>query len=878
VVNARDIFLGHAQGERFETLELELLLEEPTPLVAAEFANRVHKNKLLVLGGTYEEKPDVARQIARVLVSETPRNEKEDTRPMELRIRERSHTSDFETLLRAIREEKTPAVLLLHDVQPQSLAYNVGRVRDEASRGQHLVLITTERPNASWEVALQGLQDCWVELHSDQLFDQRVLADDLIKRMNGARSRLPEGVFKEEYEPLRSRIGGVELAEIARRLQTPRRVDAFVEQLCLLAREQRVRSADIERLISEATSLERQLTRWFETRLSSDEQLLAIALNFFDGLLDDQCFSALEKWMAHIRAHRDPTQRAFDYIDVENLKDYFQVKSDLLGTRFRALSVAHRRCLFKVAWRTHRRKLISALPVLTRMAAQSDDWELNGSQEQLDELRSAVSDTLAEIGTFSVSAVQRSLLSLASSRDPWVQFVAARAMAIWRVLGKGAQFLETVEHWRTDTRPREIVRAFIGGHDTPDHPGPMEFIHATLALTVAVAATYDPPNKLDPHLMVLLKQSAQERHGFVRSRFIHTMRSVTALHLEQCREQGLLRHLLRKHPELALTIGSSLAHAYPVNRDQVMKTLDTFHAESERPSFDGPTRITLLCTLAYAYGSMKYGSDGPLTARMGLTRLHEMLNRESDSEVRRAVVEAISFQALRGFQHVAPLLQRLMAELDREETEEFVTLLKDIYLKQRQSLRGGDVRMHWKGRYYRVWLGSKRPLTDIEKVMLVWSQEPDFPVAQQIALRASIAFAESLDKEEVQFIVRQTWQREQEARRNAVPEAMKSSTRASSENSSWYTRVFVPTLVTLFTRGQRRAEHRRIISGLLALSLTQKAREPESLAFVLEKWEQQGDPNMGTIVKKLRTAMEWHSYARWLLIAGGVVLLLWGKW
>ena len=882
VVNAQNIFIGHAQRVVFETFDTETLLGQAAPLRAREWAEKLRKHTLLMLGGPYEEKPDVARQIARSLIQTTPEDDEEDTPQRRLRLREWRQTSDSGSLLHAIREEQAPAILLLHNVEPQALDYNVGRVRDEALRGNHLLLMTTERTGDAWDVALQGLQDCWEELHPDQLFDPEALKGVLTGCIQNALTRLPEGLFEQEYDTtgpeyklIRSWIGGVDLVEIAGRLKTPRRIDAFVEQLCVLAREQHVTPDAIESLIMVVTSLESQITRWFDTRLKPDEQLLAIGLNFFDGLLDDQCFTALERWVADIRAHRDPTQRTYDYVDVENLKYYFEVRPDFEGMRFKALTVAHWRCLFRAAWRKHRRKIISALPVLAHMAAQSDDLELNSSPKQLDQLRLAVSDTLAEIGTYSVSGVQRPLLYLASSRELQVQLVAARAMAGWRGLGMEEQLFGTMKRWQRDSYPREVVAARIHTRDDGNNrPGAREHLYATLALTVAVAARYDPPNELEPRLMELVKQLAQERNDFVRIRFVHTLRSVTELHLEQCRDQGLLRYLLRQHPDLALIVGSNIAHAYASNRELVMELLNEFHAECESPHADSPTRITLLRTLAYVYGSMQYDADGPLTASAGFKQLQEMLRRERDFEVRKTIVEAVSFQALRSFRQVAPLLQRLMDEVEPDESNRVIEMLEQIYLTQRQRLRGGDMWMPWRNREYMVWMDSVRPPTPIEEAMQAWIKDPDFPAAQQIALRASLAFANSLDVAEAHFIVRQAQHLENEAMRNAIPEAAGQAARATYETASWYTRVFVPALATLFTRGQRRAEYRRIVSGLLSVSLAQNARQPASLAFVLEKWKQEGTPDTGALVEQLRSAMKWHPYAGWLPVAGGCVLLL----
>lgn len=875
-VNAENIFVSGAQEEGFSTVAREPLLELPYPERTPEFVTRARKQTILLLGGPYEEKLEVARQVARFLAEQPPAL-KGGAPPTSLKVRERGQHSNLPGLLLAIQREKSPAVLILADLHPQNVDYDLRRVRKEAESLHHLVIMTTEDSRDSWEAALQdGLQESWVELNREGLYHPDSLASELVRLLAQAikANRLPKGAFEPAHQPRKSTIGGVGLEEIASRLGTPGSIAFFVDQLCGLEQGSQVDPGIVEKLIAAAVDLKLQIERWF-AKMKPEERILAIGLNFFEGLRDDQCFAALEQWVKHIRSHRDPSQRAFDYVDVYNLKNYFgEFEDDSSAVRFASRSSRFRQGLFKTAWRGHRRQILGALPLLTRLVCESvekdsNDWELYGSEEHRGQLRGAVCRTISELGRLSARAVERALVTLAGHQELEIQQVAALAMAMWRGGGTSAQLFEMLDRWLRSYGRQATAQGSSPHSENKTEDQPKVHVLETITLTVAWAAESDPPGQLKPELVELFKQLALEEHLLVRVRFSQALRYVMSLHLVQLRDERLLHHLLRHGPDLDLVLGSSLASAYQRSPEQVKETLERLKAESAKPRPDGPSRIALLSTVAYAYGSLDYKQGGPLTLAQGFQWFQQVLAREENPALRNTVLTAAAFQAIRDFQQVAPHMQELMAEVRGEERAQILSILMAIYLKQRQEQQGGT---RIEERSLPVWLDVPRPPTDIENALVTWSQSPETPEAQRIALQASIAFAQGVEEEEARFIRKENQRREWARREDAARQAAREP--ASEPQPGWYTLTFVPWLATLFTGGGLRRQHRRIVSGLLSEALTHNARRKGTLDFVLQKWEGHEELDIRAIVRNLRNAIEWHPYAGWLAVSSGSLLLL----
>jgi hypothetical protein len=853
------------QNQAFFQVQLASLRRSAAPSNLVELAEHTRRCEVALLGGTYDDKPTVARQVAQHLAEEPVWTQTGEAKP----VLEWSGTADFSALLRGIEKQDAPSVLVLPNVLPQHLGYDILRLRNAVTHGGHLAVATTERGLETWSVA--GASTYWYELETEGLFGTDTLKRALAEGLESVRASLP----RDALDPVAPSLAGVPLTEIAAKLGTPGNVEVFIQQLGAGGPEQTLGPEQIRTMVQDATSPRIRVEKWFHGVLQPDEQVLALGLAFFDDLYDDQFFAALERWVEFLRERRNPAQRAYDYSDVESMQAFLtRVEGSLAGTRFTSRWAGQRSMLLQTAWRTHRRTLLSALPVLARLAADSvpgreGDWELYGSSERREQIRDAIGWALSDMGLLSAPGVQHALLQLAADPAFTVQSVAARAVARWRETGADAQLFKTLKGWQEDARLRAVIAAILVGRKEEKANGSLTYIRATIAVAIAYASGYDAPGELHGDLLKLFQTLARDGNRMVRDRFSRfTLPIVLSLHLRQLRPE--LRQMLRDE-ELAAGIAAALAHTYRTNPGEVVETLDEWRSDTgQRPDSIDPRRVTerdrLLMAVAFAYGEIDYSVEGPLSADQAFQWLRHVLATERHPRVRTAVVVAISLQARRNFAWVEPLMQKAMAEIMTQERDEVVRILSEVYVEQRTALKGGTLQRTINGHSIPLWTDAARPRTEVESAMLRWLCDASTPAAQQIAVLAFMAFALNVDQAAGVELGRYREQREQRAADDAA--ARVSSTPAHMlQEPGWYTGTYVPWLATL---GDER--YASILRGLLPEALAQSVANDSTLQFVLGNWEHAtGEP--AEVTRYLRRALAWHATA-WILIPAVAVVLM----
>jgi hypothetical protein len=158
---------------------------------------------------------------------------------------------------------------------------------------------------------------------------------------------------------------------------------------------------------------------------------------------------------------------------------------------------------------------------------------------------------------------------------------------------------------------------------------------------------------------------------------------------------------------------------------------------------------------------------GAITTEKAFVQLSIILRTAKEhTSVREAVVTAICNQIRRiceeietqklsssNFLTIASQLQQLFSQLTQNELDKIVTKLTECYLKQRENQKeGSDDEIVINGHRYPIWTKSERPETSIERAILLWLGDENYPIAQQVAMRAKVEFAYQLDKQEVEYI------------------------------------------------------------------------------------------------------------------------------
>jgi HEAT repeat protein len=808
--------------QKLDFFELDIKKYQPSPKftnlkITSQFIDSIKDNRLLVLG----DSPNVDIATFAKYLACYWSNQQFASTTQKLVVKEWHRSSDFQSIDVEIQNTKESTVFILTQVSPQNIVgYSLQQIQQVAFSNSHYVIVTTDTPLVAWRL-LERAKTFWHELTVEDVLD------------------------------------------------CPELVNKFTDK--------------------------ESIHKWYYHVLTSREQLLALGLSFFDGLFDDQFFAALEEIVESAWQRRDTTLRALDYYDLDNLRNFFNFTETNTSITFIEVRFPkQRQMLLKVAWESHRRLILAALPILVNLVKNSVrryERELYGSPLRCDQLRRVISETISDIGLIASDAVEDTLLNIAADEDINVQAVAAQAMALWRDDNKrefigdegtnhhiDRQLFETLQRWQNGARARSLVDAILSERDQKESKEPVDYIRATIALTVGYAALYDPSDQLSPELLELLKHLISEQNELVRNRvFTHTLPRVILQHIVQLRD--ILPKLLRDIDDLVLALANSLAFAYRFRPKDVLETLHLWNNEckNQRPNRINIAQVTsreaLLTTVALTYGKIECDkSIGALTPLVAVQHLKIILLEELHPRVREIALFAIGCQANRAFDQVEPELQDLVSrQISQKERQEVAEILTQIYLEQRFQLLGGEQTIEIDNKKYPVWLNSTRPLTIIEQTMVRWVKNKQNPMAQQVATNATANFVSKLEQEEERQI-----KQLREGRDSLETTSITiygDPIEGGKPPQDWYFGKLIPWLAT------RKADnYRTAIRNLLPEGLRQYKISRDVMDFVLlQKWGNASDADVKAISEKLKSGLWLAENLVWLAPLGiGVTLTLVG--
>ncbi|MBP0027030.1 SH3 domain-containing protein [Roseofilum sp. Guam] len=650
---------------------------------------------------------------------------------------------------------------------------------------------------------------------------------------------------------------------------------------------------------------ERLISEWYynEKELSSREQLLAIALSLFDETYGDQFFAALEHLVENIWKRRDPTLRALDYCDLDKLLAFFSFSGrNEQEETIKVTSSRQRQLLLKVAWSSHRRQILSALPILVDLAKSSiegNSLELYGSAERRARIRQTISESISNIGLISQESkvFEEQLLSLASDKHIEVQAVAATALAVWRNSDKkeliqldsnsnangnnntrynpDQKLFNIITRWQEQTQIVNLVDSFLRSKNYNLGEKPVNYIRATIALTVGLASETDPYDRMSEELLELLRKLVIDTSKLVRDRvFFDALPRIVRRHTRQVQSE-LEDFLIDADIELIVAISKSLSEAYKFRPDAVLDILESWKeksqvTESSKIAKGQKTiREALRSTVALTYGELNTESIERI-----INYLKSILSDEKHPFVRSLAIVAIGMQSQKyfdDFQIIAPKLKGLVSEITQEERNEIANILTNIYLKQRASLTGGDRVIEIQGKQYSVWLDSQRPLTTVEQAMIDWAKDDSNISAQQVATQASVNFVDKFDKEEAEKIeqLREEIENSTIETLEEYPQVIK----GVQPPEDWYMGKLIPWFVTRdFENSGDFENNRTSIRNILPESLFHYKKNRESMNFVLEKWKNTSDKRIQNIADRLKSGIFWAQNMK--LVMFGVLLII----
>ncbi|MDQ1352476.1 MAG: hypothetical protein QG657_2782, partial [Acidobacteriota bacterium] len=490
------------------------------PISAPSLVEMTMREKFLVLGGDGYDKTGLARYIAWKILIENQNNKNT------IEVNEWTNTVNPQNFISELQKKDKSTIFILPDISPHHIRHNLSGLYRVTQDNDHYLIITTDDTLEKWKVEKDAKQLFW--LPSDPLYESENLLRVLLKRLTDKFQELPEELRVIELKPNSILMENLPLQEIAIKLKTPESIDTFVKGLTSL--KSPIKNEDIRELLDASQNDRLAMKRWFFGSLSARERLITLGLCLFDGFSDDQFFAAMEELFEQSWSKRNPSMEALDYCDLDSLSNYYkfiEFQQEKNTKKVKSVLVNQQKTLLEISWDSHRRQILSALPVMENLVKESVltgylNPELYGTKERQSRLREIIGETFCTLGLISMDSIEDTLLRLAAKKELEVQVVVARAMAQWRDYGHDKELFDTLHSWEFKVTYRQIMASFLDNKETEsnEQKNPLVYIKATIALTVGFSATYDSPNQLNDKLIDLFKKLADDtENSFIYSRF-----------------------------------------------------------------------------------------------------------------------------------------------------------------------------------------------------------------------------------------------------------------------------------------------------------------------------------------------------------------------
>ena len=768
----------------------------------------------------------------------------------------------------------TDSVIVFRELFPHQIQHSLDRLINLLQHYQQFAIILTALPRDLWNL---GLHDSsWIELDPATMYNDAGLAELLLHYVYINRDDFKHQVIRDQLHvdyPLLNQQNET-IREIASTLGNPSAVATFSQ---LLAGHNG--SLNLTKLIQDANTAKPLLQTWFYGRLNERERLLAIGMSMFEGCYDDQFFAAFNAIAAAGWAKRDGSLNFIEYSDLDNLSGFFRfVRYGAKATpKMYGMISQQRFQILAMAWQTHRRLLLTALPVLLTLVEQSTapvptQNTLFGTSNRIATLRNAISDTLSDVARIAQNdhtfhEIELMLVDWMTHSNDTVQAVAGKAIARWRVFGEDSRCFDLLDAWYVDAgnRLKEYVN-YRFKQTERDDDGFMA-LQSAIAVIVGYAALLDRANAVDRRITDWIDKLLPQNYRLVRSRFQkYIVEQAMANHIRAF--SGELR-TMASYTDAHGSIGTCVSQAYKNDNDGTIQLLHQWYQDcvptgkTNAKDF-GKRELLVLAYIEMLKQLMRSGIASDEIQNL-FELLGEILQREQHPEIRKAATLAIINQAKSDFDTSQQLMhQYVVGNLSKEEYASVVENITSAYLQQRQAeFYGGDHVLALPSGKYQIWNDqANRRQTAAESAMAEWLRDPKHGIANKIAIDAMIGFSKALDLPEAEYLdVKQKEAIAAEIERKKKELEVKEVKKPTITMQQRFDKL-------VFWLATFSLKYRAAVTYLL------EKEDSRELRFLLERWRKGGDSAKRQVAHEYDRAKATLKNRRGVLIGLGVFMLI----
>jgi hypothetical protein len=683
------------------------------PCFADAVIARLQAHRVICIGGNYGfNKVNFVQYIAFAACKE------------EQEIKECANIENFHSLSATMHEETRGSILILHFISAKKINYRFKELWHIAQKRNHTVIISTEEPYDSWRFEEDARQTYWFDIPEKNLYSRKDL-------LGYVAEQLDKNDISIEYDRQR----------IIDELSTTEEIDRFIDRL---SRHKGTPDKHlIENSIRACKNLDTDsIQKWFDN-LSSQHKLIVIGIALLEGAYENQFFAGFERILSEAWRKRDPTLKSIDYEDLIPFSSFY--KTD--GTSIRSVFREQRRKIIKLAWFTHKRYILAALPILCDIVIESvnpdiSDWELFFTDNYRVNIRNVISETLSDIGLHSFEDVESALLQLAAHPHIYSQIVAAEALSKWRTVNEN-KIYQVLDRWQQNAAVHRLMQSYLKEGEQREYR-PLAHIDATVLLTLYFVSLYERNGYLASNIKDLLLRSLNSKEKLVVKRMQLILDLMITSHPDSMAE--LLKTEFLNYQAYIDPVATGLAYAYHNGFSNNVKIVieDWMKFCDERPQkVEDPESFTkrdkILSAVILFLGQIDYSRDATISVKYAYDILENYRKSIHKHTVREYLLNTIVDIIEANFYMNESISIDMISNIDKSEREYLVKQFVKKYLQQRALLKGGDYELKLNDEHsFESWANpQERPETQVELLLKKWKKSSEDTLSQ-IALKSFV--------------------------------------------------------------------------------------------------------------------------------------------
>lgn len=694
---------------QFEILSINerVFSDYPIPLFATEIAERAKKSHVMLVGGNYSfNKGIFLKYIAH------------KSQAKDQQIKELTNYHTFYGISSAIQEETRSSIFLLNYLSPRELNLDLKVLRRIAQSNDHIILISTEDNANTWQFDQDTLAANCFEIPDNELYSKDVLLNHLerVLQKNGI-------AFNHDKQ------------KVVGNFQTTDQVDYFVEALTKIKED--LTDEEVNKVLAASSAIDfSSIDKWFNG-LNQKDKLIVIGLALLDGVFERQFFAAFERLLTAGWKTRSNGLTAIDYNDVSSLLTFFTIDDKTIRCKYR-----HQRSrLLALAWRTHRRLIVSALPFLSELVIESQDLSVRDgdifiTDQYCAKIRDVISESFSEIGLLSFEELEQVMLQLAAHSGLHSQIVVAKAISRWKLSGD-EHIYKVLERWQSFAQVRAWMRFYTRQSADAVLDGSFSYLQATIILTLYYTAAYETNNVLPEKIIQLLRRFIRSADPLIIERLQYVLEGMLVMHPTAMAKLARSEFLLFSHFIDAVSLG--LAGAYnnglQIEVKKILEEWMEYCANNVVQPYDFKKFVhtdRILSAVILTLRNIDYTDN---TGAISLQYAHNILEKYRKSEHNKIIRELLLLTIIDlievNFHLTESISINFVSNIDRNELSYISGVFKDKYLKQREYLEGGNYKIKLDGRVFETWINqAERPETAVERLLHEWKKSDQHALSQ----------------------------------------------------------------------------------------------------------------------------------------------------